>query len=171
MQSVEVSAGLGIKVGRLVEEHGGVVPAEGPLRRVIYDAVIAVGDSAGQVLPLVGEGIRFSIMAGRKAGAALDGALDEPNNAERHLARYQAWWVGSYFKRFQLAQAVNLRITQYEDAQWDAGVKRISIIDAEMLGSLLRADALPWSAAKFLMRHPLAASSYLAEKMSRHLRK
>ncbi len=161
---------MGLRVGRLIEEHGGVVPAVGPSRKVVHGSLIAVGDSAGQVLPIVGEGIRFCIESGRQAGASLCAALLEPASESARLARYERWWLRAHYRQFQFAQKINLRITGFDDAQWDAGVRRLALLDGEMLSTLLRVDPLMGALARFLCRNPLAAARYMEGRAKRRLK-
>ena len=160
---------LGLCVGRLVEEHGGVVPAVGPSRRVAHGNLLAVGDSAGQVLPIVGEGIRFCIEAGRQAGSALNAALRQPSASSARLAGYENWWLRTYYRRFVFAQKINERISRFEDAQWDGGVSRLALLDGDMMAALLRADPLPVPLLRFLCRNPLAALRYIEGRARRRL--
>lgn len=159
---------LGLRVGRRVEEHGGVVPAIGPARKVVHGNLVAVGDSAGQALPIVGEGIRFCIEAGRQAGTALCAALQEPSSTAR-LDRYERWWLRAHYRQFGFAQKINLHITNFDDAQWDAGVRRLALLDGEMLSTLLRVDPLMGALARFLCRNPLAAARYMEGRARRRL--
>ena len=158
---------LGIHVGRRVEEHGGVVPALGPSGRVVHGGIVAVGDSAGQVLPIVGEGIRFCIEAGRKAGSALHAALQAPASAAKHLNDYERWWLRTHYRQFQFAQKINLRITDFQDSDWDSGIGRLAMLDGEMLSTLLRVDPIPWALTRFLFRHPFTALQYIKSRASR----
>lgn len=70
----------------LGEQHGGYIP----YRRMpsVSGPVFRVGDSAGQCIPLTGEGIRpalyFGAAAGRLARAVLDGELDETRALDRY---------------------------------------------------------------------------------------
>ena len=160
---------LGIRVGRLVEEHGGVVPVDGPAQRVVHGGIIAVGDSAGQALAIVGEGIRFCIQAGRQAGAALHAALREPAAAQKRLDEYERWWLRTHYRQFQLAQTINMRIAKYDDTHWDSGVGLLAMLDGEMLSTLLRVDPIPGALARYLFRHPFTALRYIESRASRRL--
>src|SRR6185503_14877364 len=51
-----------------IEFHYGFIPNEGSRQSTIFDGLLLVGDSAGQAIPLVLEGIRFAIEFGRIAG-------------------------------------------------------------------------------------------------------
>lgn len=160
---------LEIRTGRCVDEHGGVVPAIGPSNHVVHGGIIAVGDSAGQVLPIVGEGIRFCIEAGRKAGSALQAALREPTSARNRLNDYEQWWLRAHYRQFQLAQKINLHITDFQDEDWDSGIGRLAMLDGEMLSTLLRVDPIPWALTRYLSRHPLTALRYIGSRTSRRI--
>jgi flavin-dependent dehydrogenase len=58
--------GLGLPVGALIERNFGIIPSDGVAPRFLHGRIISVGDAAGQALPLIGEGIPYSVEAGRE---------------------------------------------------------------------------------------------------------
>lgn len=69
--------------------HGGFLRTG--LRPPVADGVFAVGDAAGQCLPLTGEGIRTAIQAGLVCGTLLRSALDERITLGEAAARYRTF--------------------------------------------------------------------------------
>jgi digeranylgeranylglycerophospholipid reductase len=151
---------MGLKLGDLVERHGGITPSEGPSPDLLHGRVIAVGDTVGQVLPLVGEGIRYCIESGRKAGEAIADALQTTRDPEIALQRYSRWWNATYQRPFELAQKVNRRIAGYEDPQWDERVRLMALMNGDEMAAFLRMDLTPRQGLGLLLRHPFALSGF-----------
>jgi geranylgeranyl reductase family protein len=63
-----------------------------PLRRTYGDRVVVVGDAAGQVKPLTGGGIYYSLLAGELAALTLSEALSQDDLSCRRLSQYQQRW-------------------------------------------------------------------------------
>ena len=84
-----------------MEVDGGVgfapVPLSGPKNSVSRGRVLVVGDAAGHVSPLTGEGIRFALEAGWFAAESvaeyLSGRVSMPGMGRRYLWRL---WRGFY---------------------------------------------------------------------------
>ena len=51
------------------------VPLSGPIKNIATRRVLLVGDSAGHVSPITGEGIKYAMFAGREAAKAISMAL------------------------------------------------------------------------------------------------
>jgi digeranylgeranylglycerophospholipid reductase len=146
--------GMGLRLTGPVERHFGVIPSDGPCRRVVYDRVIAVGDSVGQALPLVGEGIRYCVEAGRCAGAALADALRDSGRYPEHLRRYETWWQRGYYRAFVRAQRVNEHISHYHDRQWDDKVSFLELLDGDAMAAFLRMDLTVPQALGLVLKSP-----------------
>lgn len=67
--------------------HGGYFPHR--LREPVINKVFLVGDSAGQCLPLTGEGIRPAIVFGQKCGEIIERILAGNISLAEGLKRYQ----------------------------------------------------------------------------------
>ena len=153
----EAAAQLGLKLGALVERHFGVIPSDGQADTFVHGRCIAVGDAAGQALPLVGEGIRYGIEAGRRAGTAISQALREPGRTTHHLSQYSRWWDRTYRRTFAFAQAANLRVSTYSEAQWDEKVALIALMDGDVMAEFLRMEFSMVRAFRLLRRQPMMA--------------
>lgn len=68
--------------------HGGYLP--NGLRAATVENLFLVGDSAGQVLPVLGEGIRQALFFGRKAAAIIQRIVDREIRLDTGLAEYKA---------------------------------------------------------------------------------
>jgi flavin-dependent dehydrogenase len=76
----------GLSVGSV---HGGHVPCG--LRRAIAGHIFLVGDSAAQILPVSGEGIRQALFFGRKCASLIQRVLDEEISRDTAQALYEGF--------------------------------------------------------------------------------
>jgi digeranylgeranylglycerophospholipid reductase len=134
------AAALGLRVGAEIEKHFGVIPSDGAGLGFLHGRVISVGDAAGQALPLVGEGIRYSVEAGRKAGEAIAAALRNPGGAEASLRSYQSWWEDKYRVRFTLAQRANEKMGRFSDRRWNQAAGLLKGLSGDEMAALLRME-------------------------------
>jgi len=162
-------AALGLHPGKLLEKHTGVVPADGPTRPLVHGRVVGVGDAVCQVLPLLGEGIRYCIDSGASAGAALAGALRAPAAWAQHLAGYATWWEHTHGRSFALAQRINHRLGAFHDRQWDPSIEFLSALSDREVRLLLRMEVRGPDALRFWVRHPIASVTFL-KKMKKSRR-
>ncbi len=149
------SRGQGLRLGRLIERRAGIIPADGAAASFVHGRIVSVGDSAGQALPLIGEGIRYSIDGGRKVGQVLAEALKHPSDYSSRLRGYQEWWDRKHRSAFSIAQSINLRLAAKRDADWDESVEGVSKIPLEITASLLRMRFSVKRAALFAVSHPV----------------
>lgn len=71
---------------------GGSLPVSGPMEITYTPRALVVGDAAGMVSPLTGEGIYYAMESGRMAAKTLDSALNQGRFGVRLLSRYQEIW-------------------------------------------------------------------------------
>jgi digeranylgeranylglycerophospholipid reductase len=152
--------GLGLRVGALIEKHYGVIPSDGTAPSFLHGRVISVGDAAGQALPLVGEGIRYSVEAGRQAGEAIAAALRDPSGAEASLRSYQSWWDDKYRARFTLAQRANEKMGRFTDRRWHQATGLLTGLSGDEMAALLRMEFGRWLAFKLVMRSGYRAARF-----------
>ena len=74
----------------------GTYPLTGPLKRFTGDRVLLLGDAAGFVNPLNGEGIHYAIWSGDIAADVLVGALAADDLSEKSLSRYSRRCMKSF---------------------------------------------------------------------------
>ena len=70
----------------------GGIPVGGPLKTMVADQVVLVGDAAHQVNPLSAGGIINAMEAGSIAGEVLSEALAHGDVSERQLDKYNQRW-------------------------------------------------------------------------------
>jgi digeranylgeranylglycerophospholipid reductase len=96
-------------IGLLEEEEASLLPVN-LLKRFTYKNTIGIGDSVGQVNPLVGEGVRFILSSAELATVAIEKALQR--SSHKYLLEYTSMWYkkyGKYYNRAELLQKVAKR--------------------------------------------------------------
>lgn len=86
------------KDGYFPQEHpvppvkGAPIPLVGPMKATTMDHTLIVGDAAGMVSPLSGEGIYYGMHAGKIAIKTIKSALETGNFTQAHLDAYHRDW-------------------------------------------------------------------------------
>ena len=75
---------------------GGTYVTNGPIRQTYSDHLLICGDAAGQTYAGIGEGIYFSLKAGRLAGRTAIKAIDNNNFEREYLKNYEMAWRKSF---------------------------------------------------------------------------
>ena len=75
-----------------VEFSGAYLPYNGILRKTFSDRLLLVGDAAGFVSTLTGEGIFYSMKSAEIAADVLEEALTEGDLSQARLSKYQRRW-------------------------------------------------------------------------------
>lgn len=108
--------------GAEIDEMKGAPLRLGGIARSFGDHFLIVGDAAGHIDPLTGEGIQFGMDAGEYAADALHTSLASGDLSERALKSYQDRWMKAFGRDFA----------------WSAGIARFysrfpSFLDAGAL--------------------------------------
>ena len=77
---------------------GAPLPLSGPIKATTMDYTLLVGDSAGMVSPLSGEGIYYGMHAGKIAVDTIKKALETGDYSQQHLDQYHRDWNKLYGK-------------------------------------------------------------------------
>ena len=136
-------ASIEVRTGECVSKHGGVIPNWGPCTQFGRGRIIGVGDSVGQALPTVGEGIRYCIEVGNYVGNLLADCLRRDEDPEAVTANYTQWWNKRYRRSFNASQWLNERISAYTNADWNRGLGRLARVKADDFAKMLQADISP----------------------------
>ncbi|MFX1476151.1 MAG: geranylgeranyl reductase family protein [Promethearchaeota archaeon] len=83
--------------------HGHIIPAGGIRRKIVTHRVILVGDAAGFVDPLTGEGIYYAMKSGQLAAKTCLQAFEKKRFDSRFLQRYSSACYRSFGKDLGLA--------------------------------------------------------------------
>ncbi|MBY9001276.1 MAG: NAD(P)/FAD-dependent oxidoreductase [Candidatus Heimdallarchaeota archaeon] len=73
----------------------------GGVKKSYANHLLIVGDAAGMIDPLTGEGIQYAMDAGEIAANVLDEAFDEDDLSEKFLKRYQKKWMKTFGRDFK----------------------------------------------------------------------
>lgn len=88
-----------------IELHVGIYPCQGILRHIaLYNKILLAGDAGSLGSPLLGEGIRFAIMTGRRSAEVVLKAISK--NDPMILSEYERWIHDNFGRDFELAQRV-----------------------------------------------------------------
>lgn len=83
-----------LKIGRCI---GGALPVY-PLDKTYSDRVLLVGDAAGVISCVTGEGIYYAMSSGEHAANTLAELLPEEKNNEMSLSKYEEAWKNDFGK-------------------------------------------------------------------------
>jgi digeranylgeranylglycerophospholipid reductase len=143
-----------------IETHSGLMPVLAPTATTLVGpGLVCVGDAAGQGSTLLGEGIRYAITAGRLAGDALVAA--DGDYTPRGLAAYPKQWQRRMGRDLAISYAVNTRICNYHDEDWDRAIRRLDRLSAGQAARLFASDFKPRYAVTALIRDPSLVRSIL----------
>ena len=73
-----------------------------PLKKTYGDRLLLVGDAAGFINPLSGEGIYYAMASGQIAAETIAEALEKRQTTEEFLAKYQTRWQQDFGKDINL---------------------------------------------------------------------
>ena len=80
---------------------GAPLPLAGPLKATTMDNTLLVGDSAGMVSPLSGEGIYYGMHAGKIAIDTIQNALETNDFSQKNLDQYHRDWSNAFGKELK----------------------------------------------------------------------
>ena len=80
---------------------GAPLPLAGPIKRCYTDGLMLVGDAAGLVSPLSGEGIFYSMRSGMLAARQATTVLEAGDTSSKALAPYEAAWRSEFHREFK----------------------------------------------------------------------
>lgn len=154
------AAGSGV-----LEMHSGLMPVLPPdATTLVADGLLVTGDAAGQGSTLLGEGIRYAIVAGRSAGRAIVTAGGDFST--RGLSSYPREWRRATGRNLRISYAVNERICRFGDADWDRVITRMGRLTPGQAAAVFASSFSPGWALSVLRTDPSLVRSIL-----RHLRR
>jgi digeranylgeranylglycerophospholipid reductase len=136
-----------------LEMHSGLMPVLRPdATTLVADGLLVTGDAAGQGSTLLGEGIRYAILAGRGAGKAIVTAGG--NYTAQGLASYPREWRRSSGRNLSISYAVNERICGFGDDDWDRVIRRMDKLTPRQAAAVFSSSFSPWWALSVLWTDP-----------------
>jgi digeranylgeranylglycerophospholipid reductase len=141
-----------------LEMHSGLMPVLRPdATTLVGDGIVVTGDAAGQGSTLLGEGIRYAILAGRGAGQAIVAAGGD--YTPRGLASYPREWHRHSGRNLKISYAVNERICKFGDADWDRVIRRMDKLTPGQAAAVFSSSFTPWWALSVLATDPTLVRS------------
>jgi digeranylgeranylglycerophospholipid reductase len=119
---------------------------------LVGDGIVVTGDAAGQGSTLLGEGIRYAILAGRGAGHAIVEAGGD--YTARGLASYPKEWRRISGRNLKISYAVNERICNFGDDDWDRVIRRMDKLTPRQAAAVFSSSFSPWWALSVLATDP-----------------
>jgi len=83
------------------KHKGAPLPLAGPIKRSYTDGLMLVGDAAGLVSPLSGEGIFYSMRSGLLAAKQAAEALEANDTSAAALAPFETAWRSEFHREFK----------------------------------------------------------------------
>jgi digeranylgeranylglycerophospholipid reductase len=136
-----------------LEMHSGLMPVLKPdATTLVGDGIVVTGDAAGQGSTLLGEGIRYAILAGRGAGQAIVAAGGD--YTARGLASYPREWQRMSGRNLKISYAVNERICRFGDDDWDRVIRRMDKLTPKQAAAVFSSSFSPLWALSVLWTDP-----------------
>ncbi|MFH1821438.1 MAG: hypothetical protein ABH852_03230, partial [Methanobacteriota archaeon] len=98
----------------------GQLPLEGPLFQTFSDGIIAVGGAAGQIYPLSGQGLRYSLHCGEIAGKVAVDAVTDGDVSKERLSEYDRIWRSEFGREFEAGRIIHSSLSVSQDRKMDA---------------------------------------------------
>lgn len=157
-----------LKGAAQIEYHRGVVPSEKLIENNVSNGLIVVGDSAGLINSLVGEGIRHALIFGKLAGEAASEAVLSKDYSEEFLRNKYSRITDKVKKSSEINHEINKHISQYTDEKWDEKIKIMSTLTNDQFIDLIKGDiSLNWIKDVLIHNPSLSKSTlkYLKNKI------
>jgi len=152
-----------------IEFHQGFIPNDGVLPKAVYNGLIVVGDAAGQISAIVGEGIRFAVDIGDIAGLVAAKAVSNKKYSEDFLVDYEKRWREKYELKFKIAYEINKRLRSYTDEDWDEKVKILSHLSPDLLVDFLKGNFSTGFFFKAIRQQPKLVSNTIFKMIKQML--
>lgn len=158
--------GIDLTGAQPIEYHFGLIPSD-MTETFAGDGILGVGDAAGHASTLVGEGIRWAILAGRMAGRVAASAVKEGNVSAAFLSRFQSEWLATYGRNLRIANVVNRAIAKWDDSKWDEWTQHLAHLSPREFATALKTDfSVGWSVGVALS-HPHLAKAGIQKLLGR----
>jgi digeranylgeranylglycerophospholipid reductase len=136
-----------------LELHSGLMPVlRADATTLVGDGLVVAGDAAGQGSTLLGEGIRYAILAGQGAGRAIVAAGGD--YTPRGLASYPREWQRVSGRNLKISYAVNERISDFRDDDWDRVIRRMDRLTPRQAAAVFASSFTPAWALSVLWTDP-----------------
>lgn len=110
----------------LLKKEAAPIPLGGRITPSFSDNILLAGDAAGHCSPISGEGIHYSLFAGRIAGSVAAEAINDRDFSARFLKQYEDQWKGAFGGDLKWGLWLQKRFTGSSD-----GESRSAFLDSE----------------------------------------
>ncbi|HDM92732.1 MAG TPA: geranylgeranyl reductase family protein [Candidatus Korarchaeota archaeon] len=127
------------RIPRLPERSeivGAYIPYDGAVPKTYANRALLVGDAAGFVSTLTGEGVYFAMLSAEIAADVLKRALEEDDLSEERLAEYQKRWLEEPELGEMLSYGKLLRDLLFKDQRLLSSILRAAAGDEKLAGLL-----------------------------------
>lgn len=128
-----------LKEEDLIPQHLKEEPVKGgallthPLEKTYGDRLLLVGDAAGFINPLSGEGIYYAMVSGQIAAEVIAEALEKKQTTQEFLSQYQTRWQNDFGKDIDLIlQVVKRGSMEYTEKVFKIACKDPLLTDLMM---------------------------------------
>jgi digeranylgeranylglycerophospholipid reductase len=158
--------GVDLAGAQPIEYHFGLIPSD-MTETFVGDGILAVGDAAGHASTLVGEGIRWAIIAGRMAGTVAASAVNSGDVSAAFLSQFQSEWLGQYGRNLRIANLINRTIAKWDDPKWDEWTELLGLLSPDEFATALKTNfSVGWGVG-VAWAHPKLAKAGLQKFFSR----
>lgn len=151
--------GVDLRGAQPVEHHAGLIPSECFAAKFAGDGILGVGDAAGHASSLVGEGIRWAIMAGRMAGEVAAEAIEKDDVSRVALALFEKRWTKKYGRDLRLAHKLNERLARWDDRKWDERLEILKLLTPAQFVEALKTNLTGGWLLRFAASNPRGLAS------------
>ena len=154
-----------------IEFHEGFIPNSGILPKTISNGLLIVGDAAGHVSGIAGEGIRYAMDIGNIAGTVAADAIMRKRFDERFLVNHEKQWRKKYEFKFKVMYEINKRLRTYSYEKWDKSLEKLSLLTPELLVDYLKGNFTTNFLFNIFKNQPKLASSAIFRLIKRSISK
>lgn len=158
--------GINLTGAQPIEYHYGLIPSD-MTETFVGDGILAVGDAAGHASTLVGEGIRWAILAGRMAGRVAASAVEEGDVSAAFLSRFQSEWLATYGRNLRIANVINRAIAKWDDGKWDEWTALLAHLSPAEFATALKTDFSVGWGVSVALAHPQLAKAGMRKLFGR----
>jgi digeranylgeranylglycerophospholipid reductase len=150
-----------------IEMHRGIVPNDGFLKKTIHNGLIVVGDAAGQVSAIAGEGIRYAVDIGKMAGIVSANSIKMERYDEKYLTLYERMWRNKYEKSFSVTYELNKRLRSYSLEEWNDKIEKITMLKPELMVDFLKGNFSASFFSRVILQQPSLIGSFVYRLLKR----
>jgi len=134
----------------------------GGIEKSFADHLLIIGDAAGFIDPLTGEGIQYAMESGLYAAQTIDAGLEKGDLSEAHLSKYQELWYQDWGREFVWSMQMSLFLYRFP-IMLDAAAKLINRRGARFLADW--AEVMTGSQSKIWFLRPDVGPLLVLEAM------